>query len=231
MLVVHTGTRLADGVGVPERVPVMVRELLRVMDDVRVPVPDLVEVFVTAEVAVNDRDTVDDGVCEPLTEAELDALEVPVVDPEAEAEADDVGEGVGAGVSCKPRPAHSSVGGSASTRESRGRAAAGTGVAPSLGRAKPDTAPHRRRANNVYRMVVGRICECVCALRVNALSYCSLCGSLRGKPSFDAVGGEPPNVLTKSQGVTGTHTPTCVVCVCAKKTEQRSACRLGAGEK
>ena len=91
MLVVHTGTRLADGVAVPERVPVLVRVLLRVARGEREGVLVLADVFVIAEVAVNDRDTEDDGDTVPLEEAELDALDEPLEDPEAEAEADDVG--------------------------------------------------------------------------------------------------------------------------------------------
>ena len=142
-MVVHTGTRLADGVAVPERVPVLVGVLLRVAADVRVGEAPLVRVFVTAEDAVNDRDTVDDGDTVSLAEAELDALELPLEEPEGDAEEDDVFVST---PSSKPRPApHSSAGGCDSTRESRGRAAAGTGGAPSLGRAAPDTAPHKRR--------------------------------------------------------------------------------------
>ena len=148
-MVVHTGTRLADGVAVPERVPVLVRVLLRVARGEREEVLVLADVFVIAEVAVNDRDTVDDGDTVPLAEAELDALELPLEEPEGDAEEEDVSV-----TPSKPRPAHSSAGGCDSTRESRGRAAAGTGVAPSLGRAKPDTAQHStRRTSNVGRIV------------------------------------------------------------------------------
>ena len=74
---------------VPERVPVLVWVLLRVAADVRVGALVLENDFVTAEVAVNDRDTVDDGVSVPLAEAELDALELLLDDPEPEEEADD----------------------------------------------------------------------------------------------------------------------------------------------
>ena len=89
MLVVHTGTRLAEGVAVPERVPVLIGVLLRVARGERVGVLVLDNDFVPAEVAVNDRDMVDDGVTVPLAEEELDALELPLDDPELEKEADD----------------------------------------------------------------------------------------------------------------------------------------------
>ena len=90
MLGVHTGTRLAAGVAVPDRVLAEDREPVRVTVDVRVPVAVFVLLLVATGVAVKDRDTVGDGVRDPLTEAELDALEEPLGEPEAEEDADGV---------------------------------------------------------------------------------------------------------------------------------------------
>ena len=83
---------------VAEGVLVVDGVLLRVTVDVRVPVLDLVVVFVPVGDEVIDRDTVDDGVCEPLDEDELDALEVPEDDPDEEDEADDETLGVDVGL-------------------------------------------------------------------------------------------------------------------------------------
>ena len=122
---VHTGTRVADGVTVEEGVPVLDREALRVRVDVRVPVVDFVEVFVAAGDDVNERETVDDGDCEPLAEDEPDALDEPLGDPDADDEADDVGEPPPP----KPRPVRSSPKGTKSGKStSRVAAAGGTGV-------------------------------------------------------------------------------------------------------
>ena len=89
ILAVHTGTRLAEEVAVPDGVPVLEKVLLRVVDDVRELVAVTDELFVATGVAVKDRDTEDEGVCDALTEAELDALDVPVVEPEADEDAED----------------------------------------------------------------------------------------------------------------------------------------------
>ena len=194
---------------VEEGVPVLDREAVRVRVDVRVPVVDFVEVFVPVGDDVNDGEMVDEGVTELLGVEELDALEVPLDDPEADDEADDVGEPPPP----NPRPTRSSAGASDSgkSREARGAAAVG-GCSPASGRDDAPSARRRRRGSE--RGDLGRVCvwggwgrNAPVAERALGLGTCRPRRRTQGQPTGAAL-------TTLRRSMSGAR-----MCVCAALTK------------